>query len=80
MAAEMFELAAPVIRANKVDILGHAVFHASIDVRRAAYLRLTEHAARGDIAVRMETVPLPDVATAWKRQAAGADAKLVLLP
>lgn len=80
MAGEMLELAAPVIRANKVDILGHAVFHASIDVRRAAYLRLTEHAARGDIAVRMETVPLPDVATAWMRQGAGADAKLVLLP
>jgi NADPH:quinone reductase-like Zn-dependent oxidoreductase len=80
MAGEMLELAAPVIRAYKVDILGHAVFHASIDVRRAAYLRLTEHAARGDIAVRMEAVPLPDVAAAWMRQGAGADAKLVLLP
>jgi hypothetical protein len=41
---------------------------------------LTEHAARGDIAVTMETLPLTEVATAWDRQRAGADAKLVLLP
>ena len=77
MAADTLALPASIIRANKVDILGHAVFHASIDVRREAYLRLTEHAARGDIAVTVETLPLTEVATAWDRQRAGADAKLV---
>jgi NADPH2:quinone reductase len=80
IAAETLGLPASLIRSNKVDILGHAVFHASIEVKREAYLRLTKHAARGDIAVKMETLPLAEVATAWDRQRAGGRAKLVLLP
>ncbi len=80
MAGETVGLAAPVLRAKKVDVMGHAVFHAPIDVQREGYLRLTEHAARGDISVSMETVPLADVAIAWERQRAGAGTKLVLLP
>ena len=80
MAGETVELAAPILRANKVDVLGHAVFHAPVEVRREGYLRLTQHAARGDITVSREVMPLADVARAWERQRAGAGTKLVLVP
>ena len=80
MAGETAQLAAPILRANKVDVLGHAVFHAPAEVRREGYLRLTQHAARGDITVSREVMPLADVASAWERQRAGAGTKLVLVP
>ena len=38
------------------------VAHPPIELRREAYLRLTEHVARGDIVVDVERVPLADVA------------------
>jgi hypothetical protein len=46
-----------------------------------AYLRLTKHAADGDIAVDVERCRLDDVADAWERQreAAGGP-KMVLVP
>ena len=80
MAGEAVQLPAAILRANNVDVLGHAVFHAPIEVRRDAYRQLTEHAARGDVTVSHEEVPLSDVADAWERQRAGAGTKLVLVP
>lgn len=80
MAGEAVELAAPIVRANKVDVLGHAVFHAPVEVRREAYRQLTERAAEGAITVVHEEVPLADVAVAWARQQAGPGTKLVLVP
>jgi NADPH2:quinone reductase len=80
MAGEAVQLPAPVLRANRVDVLGHAVFHAPLDVRREAYRQLTEHAAKGDIVVAHEEVPLAEVASAWERQRTGAGTKLVLVP
>jgi NADPH2:quinone reductase len=80
MAGEAVQLPAAILRANNVDVLGHAVFHAPLEVRRDAYRQLTEHAARGDITVSHEEVPLADVAGAWDRQRAGAGTKLVLVP
>ena len=64
-------VAAPIVRANKVDVMGHAVFHAPVEVRREGYLRMTQHAARGDITVSREVVSLADVARAWKGNAPG---------
>jgi NADPH2:quinone reductase len=80
MAGEAVQLPGALLRANNVDVLGHAVFHASLEVRRNAYRQLTEHAANGDITVSYEAVPLADVAAAWERQRAGAGTKLVLVP
>ena len=80
MAGDAVQLPAAILRANNVDVLGHAVFHAPLDVRRRAYRQLTEHAAKGDIAVSHEEVPLTDVAAAWERQRTGAGTKLVLVP
>jgi NADPH2:quinone reductase len=78
IAGETIELPAPVVRSAALDISGFAVFHAPVDVRRAAYLRLTELAARGEVTIDATLIPLRDVAGAWERQARGADAKLVI--
>lgn len=80
MAGEAVQLPAAILRAGNVYVMGHAVFHAPLEVRRRAYRQLTEHAATGDIVVSHEEVPLADVATAWDRQRTGAGTKLVLLP
>ena len=80
MADEAVQLPGAILRANNVDVLGRAVFHAPLEVRRDAYRQLTEYAAKGDIAVSLEEVPLSRVADAWERQRAGAGTKLVLVP
>ena len=80
MAGEAVQLPAAILRANNVDVRGHAVFHAPLEIRRRAYRQLTGHAAKGDIAVAHEKVPLAQVASAWDRQLAGAGTKLVLVP
>lgn len=73
-------LPAPVVRSAALNVLGMAVFQASLDVRRDAYLRLTGHAAAGDVTVDLERIALEDVAEAWRRQKAGPQTKLVLIP
>jgi NADPH2:quinone reductase len=73
-------LPAPVIRSVALQILGFAVFHAPVEVRREAYLALTEHVARGNVQIDVTRMPLQEVATAWELQRRGAPAKLVLTP
>jgi NADPH2:quinone reductase len=81
MAAAAITLPAPLIRSVSLDIRGFSVAHPPLDVKRDAYLRLTAHAARGDVAIDVDPCPLDDVATAWERQrqAAGGP-KTVLVP
>jgi hypothetical protein len=45
---------------------------------REQYLRLVGHAAASEIVFDIETYPLERVAEAWERQAAGANAKIVV--
>jgi NADPH2:quinone reductase len=81
MAGAELALPAPLIRSVSLDVRGFSVAHPPLEVKREAYVRLTEHAARGDIAVELERRPLDDVAAAWERQrqAAGGP-KQVLIP
>jgi len=51
-----------------------------LPVRRAAYRQLMELAARGEIEIDLERVPLEVVDQAWERQQEGPDAKLVIVP
>jgi hypothetical protein len=69
------------LRSVSLDVRGFSHLHPPIEHRREAYLRLTEHAGRGDIAVDVDRLPLDEVATAWERQrrAAGGP-KMVLIP
>ena len=80
MAGLTVELPAPLVRGKALNLLGFALFHAPLEVRRAAYARLTELAARGELQVDLERVPLSGVAAAWERQREGPDTKLVIVP
>jgi NADPH:quinone reductase-like Zn-dependent oxidoreductase len=81
MAAPELTLAAPLIRSKSLDLRGFSVAHPSLELKRDAYLRLTGHAAAGDLVVDVDTRPLDHVADAWERQrqAAGGP-KTVLVP
>jgi NADPH:quinone reductase-like Zn-dependent oxidoreductase len=81
MAAPEITLAAPLIRSQSLDVRGFSVAHPPLHIKRDAYLRLTKHAADGDIVVELDARPLDDVADAWERQrqAAGGP-KMVLVP
>jgi NADPH:quinone reductase-like Zn-dependent oxidoreductase len=81
MAGAEITLPAPLVRSVSLDIRGFSVAHPPLDLRREAYRRLTEHAARGDITVDVECLALDDIAVAWERQrqAAGGP-KIVLVP
>jgi NADPH:quinone reductase-like Zn-dependent oxidoreductase len=81
MAAPELTLAAPLIRSASLDVRGFSVAHPPLDVKRDAYLRLTGHAARGDISVDVDARPLDDVGAAWERQRqAEGGPKMVLVP
>jgi NADPH2:quinone reductase len=74
-------LPAPLLRSLSLDVRGFSVDHPPIEIRREAYRRVTEHAARGEIVVDVEPIALDDIASAWERQrqAAGIP-KLVIIP
>ncbi len=80
MAGGEITLPAPLIRSKSLDVRGFSVAHPPLDLKRDAYLRLTGHAADGDITIDVDTRPLDDVGAAWERQreAAGGP-KLVLV-
>jgi NADPH2:quinone reductase len=68
------------VRAKEIEIYGFSNFTVPHDVLEREYARLLGHAASGEIRVDVEAVPLDDVAEAWRRQAAGANRKLVVSP
>ena len=61
-------------------LMGHTNFAAPPDVKREAYLRMADHAARGEIVIDADRIPLGQVAEAWDRLAAGSHRKLLLVP
>jgi len=68
------------VRGKQLDLLGYSNFAAPREVVHEEYSRLVQYALDGQIRVDLERVRLDDVADAWERQAAGADAKLVVVP
>jgi NADPH2:quinone reductase len=71
-------LASGVVRGKQLEIYGYSNFVVPAESRRAAYLELVSHAARGEIGFPLETYPLERVSEAWERQAGGPGAKLVV--
>jgi hypothetical protein len=65
-----------------VEVLaaGHTNFAAPPEVKREAYGKLSEAAARGEIVVDVDRIPLAQVGEAWERLGAGSHRKLVLVP
>ena len=74
------ELASAAVRFKSLSILGHTNFAVPPDELAEHYRRLVEHVVAGDIRFEVERVPLEFVADAWRRQAEGAGAKLVVVP
>jgi NADPH2:quinone reductase len=68
------------IRGKMLSILGHTNFAAPPEVKRGAYERMVQAAVRGQLSVETERLPLAEVAEAWRRVAAGAHRKIVLVP
>lgn len=79
-AGATVELPAAIIRAARLELLGFAHIDPPVQVRRDAYLRLTELAATGALTVDTMTLPLADCKRAWELQQQGAPRKLVLTP
>ena len=71
-------LASGVVRGKQLEIYGYSNFVVPPEVRREAYAELVAHAAGGEIRFPIEDYPLDRVAEAWKRQADGPGAKLVV--
>lgn len=79
-AGERATLESRDVRGKMLAILGHANASAPPEVRRAAYRRMLDHALAGELTVDLETLPLDEVAQAWRRQAESPNRKLVLVP
>lgn len=81
IAAAEIVLPAALLRSASLEVRGFSVAHPPLEIRREGYLRLSEHAACGEITVDVEPVALEDVGDAWERQrrAAGGP-KLVIVP
>jgi NADPH:quinone reductase len=73
-------LASEAVRFKGLAILGFSVYTVPFDVLEAHYRRLVEHAVAGDIRLDVEQASLDSVTDAWRRQAEGAGAKLVVVP
>jgi NADPH:quinone reductase-like Zn-dependent oxidoreductase len=73
-------LASAPIRGRMLAILGHTNFAVPVEVKRAAYTRMAEHALAGELTVDLERVPLDEAPEAWERQRGGPHRKLVIVP
>jgi NADPH2:quinone reductase len=74
------ELASGAVRGKNLTIHGHFAFGVPHEVFAEEYPRLVRHALEGEIRLDVQRVQLEDAAGAWRRQAAGEAAKLVLVP
>jgi NADPH:quinone reductase-like Zn-dependent oxidoreductase len=68
------------IRGKMLVLMGHTNFAAPPEVKREAYGQLSDAAARGEIVVDVDRIPLEHVGEAWDRLVAGSHRKLVLVP
>jgi NADPH2:quinone reductase len=71
-------LASGVVRGKQLEIYGYSNFVVPPEVRRSAYLELVAHAAAGGFTCPIDVYSFERVAEAWKRQAEGPGAKLVV--
>lgn len=79
-AGQMATIASGLVRGKALQILGYTNFAVPQDVIAEGYATLLGHAVAGRIRLDATTVALDAVADAWARQAAGPQAKLVLVP
>lgn len=78
-AGETATFASADVRGKQMSILGHQNFSAPYDVRAAAFARMVEALATGDLLVEYETYPLERAPQAWREQAEHPGRKLVVV-
>jgi NADPH2:quinone reductase len=66
------------VRGKQLNVLGYSNFAVARDELARQYRALVERALASEIQVDLDVVPLNEVADAWRRQAAGANRKLVV--
>lgn len=59
------------LRSRSLRLLGYTNNELTRDQQRRALAAIVDHAARGDLTVDHEVVPLSDIGAAWERQALG---------
>jgi NADPH2:quinone reductase len=74
------QVSVAVLRNTPLTVVGHTNYAIPVEDQRAAYERMTAHAAAGELTADVERVALDDVASAWERLKAGPGAKLVVVP
>jgi NADPH:quinone reductase-like Zn-dependent oxidoreductase len=79
-ASPTAEIPAGGLRNKHATILGYTNFNVPQEIKADAFRRMCEHAARGDLWVEVEDVPLSEVADAWERQQGGPHHKLAIRP
>jgi NADPH2:quinone reductase len=72
-------LSSAAIRGKMGELYGYTDFAVPKGEFAEEYLRLVGHAAAGEIMFDIETYPLERIAEAWERQAAGPNAKIVVM-
>jgi NADPH:quinone reductase-like Zn-dependent oxidoreductase len=68
------------IRGKMLVLMGHTNFAAPPEVKREAYTRMADAAARGALEVDVDPLGIEQVEEAWRRLAAGSHRKIVLVP
>jgi NADPH2:quinone reductase len=69
-----------VVRGRYLSVLGYTSFLVPWEEQAAAYRKLIDYAASGQIKVEFELLPLDAAPDAWKQQASSPHRKLVLSP
>ena len=79
-SGDVASFSSAVLRSRYLQVLGYTNNSLTPAERAAAVTAVARHAADGRMAVAHEVLPLSDVEDAWRRQASGAGARLVLTP
>jgi NADPH:quinone reductase-like Zn-dependent oxidoreductase len=66
------------VRGKQLEILGYSNFGTPREVMHREYLRVLEHAAAGEVEVEVARFPFERLGEAWRAQAEGAGAKVVV--
>jgi NADPH:quinone reductase-like Zn-dependent oxidoreductase len=77
-ASEVAEIPARPFRNRLATIIGHINFLAPQELKEEGFQTMCRHAIAGDLTVEVESIPLREVAAAWRRQEESPHRKLVL--
>lgn len=78
-ASPMADLPSALLRFQGITLLGHNSMLPPREVVADTYRRLVEYAARGEVTIALEELPLTRIAEAWQRQHSSPHTKLVVV-